>query len=620
MFFVFRRWPALRRLGVAVFALPLMFAGGSLVGNLAAQSVGGVGELEISRQEFAAVYQSLAERYLARYDLDELPPELARAAAGQARSRLVSEYLIRAAAADRQIEPPDSAVAAEIRATPEFQDESGNFSVSLFQDYVRDTRRLETEVRRNLRRRALLAAANPGEIPAVREKLAAYRRQLRVAEETSLTVTTAFNIGEDDIARYYSENQNEYQIREEADWEYIVVSAAAPDAGPAPDADTMSLAFAELEEEYAARERRTVRHIFISGEDDDARERAAELAQQARASPETFADLAREFSEDAGSAANGGDLGVVVRGDLPAAMEDEAFLLESGEVGEPVLVDGGYSVLQAEVSAAPAPEAEDLRAEAEARARRIIVRDELAERVERLQEVAHINIGSLEPVAAEAGVLLQTAVSVPRNSAAAEADDSAPAFFADESILAQLFSEEVLSGGETSPAIALNDDEYLMARAARYQPARVRPLTEVGEGIARRIAAREQIGVMLEDAAAGDGEIAPANAEWRGPWTLSLLGEEDESPPEIDDAARGEIFAAALDGGFPAFALVPGDGIVHIFRIREAIDAPPRADDVAAIGRLLAESGQSAAVNAYLQVLAENYEVYFDDEPLQSPY
>ncbi len=617
MFFVFRRWPMLRRFGVAVFVLPLMFAGGSLVGNLAAQSVGGVGSLEISRTEFAAVYQSLAERYLARYNLDELPPELARAAAEQARTRLVSEYLVRAAAADRQIEPPDSAVAAEIRGTPEFQDESGNFSVSLFNDYVRDPRRLETEVRRTLRRRALLAAANPGELPAVREKIAAYRRQRRVAEETALTVTTAFNIGEDDIARYYSENQGEYQIREEADWEYIVISAAAPEDAPPPDEETMSLAFAELEEEYAARERRTARHIFIAGEDEDARERAAELAERARAAPDSFADLAREFSEDAGSAANGGDLGVIVRGDLPAAMDEEAFLLRAGEIGAPVAVDGGFSVLRVEVSSAPPPRAEELRDEAAARARRIVSRDALAERVENLQEVAHINIGSLEPVAAAAGVSVQTAFSVPRNAAAA--DGTAPEFFADETVLAQLFAEEVLSGGETSPAFALNDDVYVMARAARHQPARVRPLSEVGDGISRRIAAREQIRVMLENAAA-DSAIAPANAEWRGPWTLSLLGEEDESPPEIDDSARGEIFAAALDGGLPAFALVPGDGIVRIFRIREAIDTPFRADDVESIGNLLAESGRAAAVNAYLQILAENYEIYFDDEPLQSQY
>ena len=600
----------LRRLGVAVFALPLMFAGGSLVGNLAAQSVGGVGELEISRQEFAAAYQSIAERYLGAYNLTELPPELAAEAAAQARSRLVSEYLVRAAIADRRIEPPDSAIVAEIRAAEEFQDESGNFSPELFNDYVTDPRRLEDEVRRTLRRRALLNAANPGELPKVREKLAAYRRQQRIAEETVLTVTAQFNIGENDIARYYSANQSDYQIREEADWQYIIISAAAPDSLPPPDEETMSIAIAELEEEHLARERRTARHIFIAGDGDSSRERAISLAAQAKAAPDSFADLAHEFSEDAGSAADGGDLGVIVRGDLPPAMEREAFLLPANGISEPIAVDGGFSILQALESSAPPLESADLRVAADLRARRIVARDALAELAEELQELAHINIGSLETVAAKANVAVQTAAAVPRNTA--EANDAAPEFFADENILSQLFVAEVVADGETSGAIALNDDSYLIARTSRYQPALVRPLTEVSAGIARRIAAIEQIRAMQDEA--GGGNISPpANAEWRGPWTLSLLGEDDASP--LEDEVRGEIFAAAIDRGFPAFALVPGDGVVRIFRISRAINSSPRADDEEAIGRLLEESGRAAAISAYLQMLAADYDIYFDDAP-----
>ena len=612
MFFIFRRWPSLRRVGVILFALPLMFAGGSLVGDLAADSVGGVGTLEISRYEFAAAYQGLAERYRSRYNLDELPPELARDAAQQARLRLTSEYLVRAAAADKHIEPPDSAIADEIRATPEFQDESGNFSVALFDDYVRDPRRLEAEVRRALQRRALLTATRPGELQAVRDKVAAYSRQRRVVDETTLIVTTAFNIAEDDIARYYSANRRAYQIREEADWEYIVVSAGAPEDLPPPDADAVSLAFTELQEENAAREQRTVRHIFIDGEGDSARVRAGEIAALARAAPDSFSDLAREFSEDAGSAANGGDLGIVVRGDLPSAMEEEAFALEAGEVGAPVAAGGGFSVMQVESSSAPPLRLEDIREEAEMRARRIIAGDNLAALVERLQEVAHINIGSLTPVAEAAGASVQVAAGVPRN--AAEADGAAPAFFADETVLAPLFAPEIAAGGETSPALAIDDYSYLMARATRHQPAQLRPLSEVGEGIARRLAALEQIRVMRENAADG-GIVPPADAEWRGPWTLSLLPDEDGGELPIDNAARGEIFNAPLDGGLPAFAPVAGEGIVRVFRIREALSSSPDSDDVESVGLLLENSAETAGVNAYLQSAAENYEIYFDEEP-----
>lgn len=633
MFRIFRRWPILRRAGVVLFALPLMFAGGSLVGNLAEQTVGGVGSLEISRHEFASVYQNIAEQYRRQYGLEEIPPDLAQAIGNQTRSRLISEYLVRAAAEDKSIYASDAAVAAEIRRMPDFQDETGQFSISLFHEYAPDARQLEIQVRRSLQRQALLAAMRAQEIPAVRDKLAAYRRQQRVVEETTIPVTATFNIGENDISRYYSENRREYEIREEADWEYIVLSADSlinPDI--TPDEDTLSLAISELQDEHVASEQRTVRHIFIAGEDAEARAKAEEIAEQAEADPDSFADLAREFSEDAGTAGLGGDLGLVVRGDLPGAMDAEVFALETDEIGGPVLVDGGFSILQVESSSSAPINEEDLREQAQERARRILARDELLETSERLQELAHINIGSLLTVAAQAEVSIQTVLSVTRTANAN--DEDLPRFFRNDEVLTQLFANEIIQDGETSPAIVVDDDTYLMARTTRYQSAQLRPLPEVSDSIVQRLSAREQIVLMQESANSG----IPENAEWSALLTLSLLGEEDEIPvtdtgsesdtadaesesesdSEIDLPVRGEIFATDLSRGTPAYALVAGEGEVRAFRISEAINPPSEAEDVEAITQLLSDAAEAAAFNAYLTTLTSDYDIYFDDEPLQS--
>ena len=620
MFSVFRRWPSLRRIGVAVCALPLMFAGGSLISDFAARSVGEVGSLEIPYREFDALYRTISGQYLNRYNISELTPELAQNVSGQARARLISDYLVRAAAEERHITPPDSAVAAEIRATPEFQDESGNFSLAIYNEYASEARRLESEVRRSLQRRALLSAASPETIPAVQAKLAAYQRQQRVVQETAMTVTARFNIDEPDIAAYYSANRGEYQIREEADWEYILISAAPPDESLPLDAETLSLALAEIRETQDGKEQRKVRHIFIAGEDEDARARADDLAARARAAPDSFAELAREFSEDAGSAENGGDLGVLVRGDLPPAMDDKAFALEDGEIGEAVAVDGGFSILQAELLFVPAP-IENADIESETLARQIIARNNLAEQAEELQEIAHINIGSLVSVAAAAGVTVQTIAAVPRNSAAA--DNDIPAFWRSEEILAQLFAEEILVNGETGPAVFLDDDTFIMARATRYQRAGVMPLLEVSEEIASRLAAYEQVQIMLESVEDGGTITPPENAEWSAARTVGFFAAEDaaedDDAAEIDARTRSGIFSAALNDGLPAIALVPDAGIVRFFRIVDVINAPSQPDDATSIGTIIEESEQVVAVNAYLRSLEAAYDVYFDDAP-QSVY
>lgn len=608
MFYAFRRWPWLRRAGVAIFILPLMFAGGSLVGDLQSSVggyVGGVGKFEISQQEFYTVYQQFAEEYRRQYNRQDIPQEHAEYLSRQAQSQLTREYLIRAAAAERGIAASAPVIADEIRRLPDFQDDSGNFSISLFNEYVPNVRELENNVRRTLERRPLLAALQNYPLPAVREKLAAYRRQERVVETAVISVTARFNITEESVRRYYSENQNIYAIREEADWEYILIESE-PLAG-APDEETITLARQELEEEYAAAEQRTARHIYIAGEDEDAQARAEDIARRAREAPDSFAELARELSEDEGSAADGGALGIVVRGDLPEAMDDIAFTLEDGEIGGPAAVDGGFSVLKVEFISTPPPD--NLDELAVARAREIIARDNLSEKLEKLQETAHINIGSLAKLAAEAGAQIQTVFAVrPVPAPNAEEDENAPPdFFREREILTELYAPEIVAEGETSPPLAIDDDTYIMARALRHQPASVRPLSEVGEEIFQLLNAREQIIKMRAD---GGGNITPpANLAWEGNYTLRLTGE--DAPEGIGDNAINAVFSADLSGGLPAFALLPEAGAIRAFRIRAAKEAPPEEEDLEVIAGLLDETQSAALANAYLETLLDIYDVRF---------
>jgi len=61
---------------------------------------------------------------------------------------------------------------------------------------------------------------------------------------------------------------------------------------------------------------------------------------------EDFAAIAAEFSEDPGSAANGGDLGWFAKGMMVAEFEDAAFSLPIDEVSEPIQTQFGYHLIQ----------------------------------------------------------------------------------------------------------------------------------------------------------------------------------------------------------------------------------------------------------------------------------
>ncbi|WP_339868040.1 peptidylprolyl isomerase [uncultured Algoriphagus sp.] len=59
-----------------------------------------------------------------------------------------------------------------------------------------------------------------------------------------------------------------------------------------------------------------------------------------------FADLARQYSEDPGSGAQGGDLGFFRRGELAPEFEATALALKPGELSDPVETDFGVHLIQ----------------------------------------------------------------------------------------------------------------------------------------------------------------------------------------------------------------------------------------------------------------------------------
>ncbi|MGH7476766.1 MAG: peptidylprolyl isomerase [Longimicrobiales bacterium] len=101
------------------------------------------------------------------------------------------------------------------------------------------------------------------------------------------------------------------------------------------------------------------RHILIRAAAQDpqaARDSARALAQELRAEAAggaDFAALAREHSQDPGSAAEGGDLGFFRRGDMVGPFEQAAFSLDVGQVSDVVETPFGYHIIKLEEKQLP---------------------------------------------------------------------------------------------------------------------------------------------------------------------------------------------------------------------------------------------------------------------------
>ncbi|MDX1673598.1 MAG: peptidylprolyl isomerase [Longimicrobiales bacterium] len=120
----------------------------------------------------------------------------------------------------------------------------------------------------------------------------------------------------------------------------------------------------ELQELYATRGpdvRVKARHILLSipDEDEGAQDSVRELARELRdraAAGEDFSALARQYSDDSGTAPQGGDLGWFERGDMVAPFEESAFNLAVGEVSEVVETPFGLHIIKVEDREVPSLE------------------------------------------------------------------------------------------------------------------------------------------------------------------------------------------------------------------------------------------------------------------------
>jgi parvulin-like peptidyl-prolyl isomerase len=110
------------------------------------------------------------------------------------------------------------------------------------------------------------------------------------------------------------------------------------------DAEIQAFYDENKELQFATPEQRCISHILFNK---DQQQKAKEVKQQLQDEEgKSFAELAREFSQDPGSKEEGGDLGCQGEGSFVPEFEEAAFSADEGEVVGPVETEFGYHVIK----------------------------------------------------------------------------------------------------------------------------------------------------------------------------------------------------------------------------------------------------------------------------------
>lgn len=414
---------------------------------------------------------------------------------------LTSQHLLTSQARAVGLTVSDEQLAQVIAGIGAFQ-KDGKFDKQRYEAVLRSQNMsplmFEERVRQELGMRQLTDAyANNGFASnSAADNLIRLNEQQRVVS-TSLITADSFlkqvTIDDATVKAYYEKNTAEFQTPEQARVEYVVLSAEALMPQITVDDAEVKKYYDEHQPEFGTPEQRQAAHILISvatqatdAEKQAAKAKAEQVLQQVRQSPDKFAALAKQYSQDPGSAANGGDLGLFGRGMMVKPFDDAVFQLKPGEISGLVQSDFGFHIIKLlAIKPAKVQPLADVKSVIVQKLKMQKAGDKFAELAEKFSNLVYEQSDSLKPAAELAKVPVQQSAWLSKNQ-----PETLP--WTDKALQA-VFSKEVLKDKRNSTAVEIGPNTLLAARLMEYKPASTRPLTEVSDAIRQKLQRKQAL-------------------------------------------------------------------------------------------------------------------------------
>jgi len=587
----------------------LFHSGGS--NHVAEVNGEGISDAEL-RQAIALQQRQIMSRMGDKIDPAMLQEDRLKGAAIEA---LINQKIMLLAAEDSRIGISSSAIDQMIVANKDFQVD-GKFSSTRFQDLLRGagfTARMYKDLLKNelVINQQASGIAQSGFMTSKETKLASsllsQTRDVRYAVLPLDQEKSQSHVSDEEIKAYYDQHSDEFYRPEQVIAEYVELNAKQfyPEIGD----EELKREYESLVANFQANERRRVSHILLKTKErsqDDAIKQLNDLKARIDKG-EKFEDLAKQFSEDAGSKKSGGDLGFVSEGGLPQPLLDATKTLAKGAVSAPVVSDAGVHLLYlADVikSEPPVFDTEKdtirLRLQQERSAKAFVSASEkLAD--------ASFNAPDLASVAKTMGLDVKQSEAIFRDNPAADG------LFSNRKVIDTLFSDEVLEQGLNSDLIEIEAGvEAVVVRAKEHTPRELKALDEVSADIRQKLA--EQIArTNLQKKA--DEVVAAIKSSSD---TAKLSWQEAKGVKRSGANVPFEILGSAFDVAAPPAGkrlllskiLTNGDvAIIDVSNVGDVGAADSAAPEMSAIAKFLAQNDGRESYEAWQKYLTDSAEI-----------
>ncbi|MQT29169.1 peptidylprolyl isomerase [Pseudomonas helleri] len=509
----------------------------------------------------------------------------------------------------------EAALDQVILQTPEFQD-NGQFSPERFDQVIRQLGYGRLQFREMLGQEMLigqLRAGLAGSGFVTDEEVNAFARlEKQTRDFATLNIKAdpaAVKVSDDEVKAYYDEHAKEFMTPDQVVIDYIELKKSAFFDQVAVKDDELQALYQKEIANLA--EQRRAAHILIEVNDkvSDAQAKAKiEDIQQRLAKGESFEALAKEFSQDPGSAANGGDLGFAGPGVYDPTFETAVYALKKDQVSEPVRTSFGYHLIK--LLGVEAPEVPSF-----ASLKDKLTRDLKTQQVERRFVDA---TKQLEDSAFEASDLAQPAqeLNLTVHTSAPFGREGGEGIAANRAVVQAAFSTEVMDEGANSTALELDPETVVVLRVKEHLKPEQLPLEAVASSIHAHLV-KEQAAGAAKAKAEGiikdlrDGKLALNQPVAGQAWKVdeAVTRGQDGIDPVVLQAVFRMPKPAAKDK--PTFSTVSlADGTVVVLRLNGVNDdAKPTDEEKASYRRFLASRSGQQDFAAYRKQLENEAKV-----------
>ena len=308
--------------------------------------------------------------------------------------------------------------------------------------------------------------------------------------------TDQVSLDKEVVSTFYTENITSFMTEEEIDVEFLSIDT---------EEIAQSIEFSPLDveqyykeniERFRSNEERKSSHILISFDDevieDAAQEQSKDILVRIKGG-ESFEELAQEFSDDSGSATNGGDLGWAEPGLFVSEFDQVLYALEIGEISDPVKTQFGYHIIRLDdLKEGRKKEFAEIEEELTEEYSQLLAEDRLYDLAEQLDDLALQAYNELDTVADRLALELYQISAITRNGSS---------FLNQQPELIDiLFSSSSIEQSENTPVYEFNNS-IVVARVVNHRLPETKSFSEVEDEIANLLTAQNSIEIANETAA-----------------------------------------------------------------------------------------------------------------------